>query len=67
MNAEMERKWALAKAEILKVQAAFLRIVLFQCTTYTDLKKAIETNIIDLETMEQEYRDEAEKNEFDRN
>jgi hypothetical protein len=67
MDAEMERKWALAKAEILKVQAAFLTIAVFRCTTYEDLKKAIQKNIVDLESMAQEYRDEAAKNEPDRN
>jgi hypothetical protein len=67
MNAEMEWKWALAKAELLKVQAAFLTITVYRCTTYEDLKKAIQKNIVDLEEMAQEYRDEAAKNEPDRN
>jgi hypothetical protein len=67
MDAEMERKWALCKAELLKVQASFLTIALWRCKDYEELKKAIKNNIVDLETMAQEYRDEAEKNKPGRN
>lgn len=65
MDAEMERKWALAKAELLKVQAAFLRIVLWRCKTLEELKTELQGNIDELEGIAQEYRDEAAKSSPD--
>ena len=67
MDAEMERKWALAKAELLKVQVAFLRIVLWRCKTFEELKTELQGNIDELEGIAQEYRDEAAKRDPDWN
>lgn len=67
MDAEMERRWALAKAGILQTQAAFLTIALSRCTTYESLKKSIQEDVSDLESMANDYRKEAEKVDLERN
>lgn len=67
MDAEMERRWALCKAELLDVEAAFLKISVWRYKNYEELKEAIKENIVELEKMAQEYRDEAAKNEPGRN
>lgn len=67
MTPEMERKWALAKAGILKTQAAYMTIVLNRCTTHEELRAAVEKNKNELEALAQQFEREAERHEPNRN
>ena len=67
MTPEMERKWALAKAGILRTQAAFMTIVLARAKTFEELQAAVKDNIEDLETMAAEFSKEPPRNRIGEN
>lgn len=64
---EATRNWELAKAEMLKIQAAFLAIVLSRKTTYEELRDAIQKNIDDLQLIAAEIKAEVAKHDPGRN
>ena len=59
MEAKMERAWALAKAELLEAQIAYLTIILDRHKTYEALTASLQMHVNIMKDLVREQREAA--------